>query len=69
DSQQKILDLVELEEELQNLASGKPRSPQTLQARKYLVQQLAARGYKQTEIAQKLQLSRKTIYNILRAPS
>lgn len=66
DPQQKIPDLVELEQELQGLASGKARSPETLQARKYLVQQLAARGYKQTEIAQRLQLSRKTIYNILR---
>jgi len=65
DTQQKIPDLVELEEQLQRLASSKPRSPESMQARKYLVEQLVARGYKKSEIAHKLQLSRKTIYNIL----
>ena len=68
-TQQRIPDLVELEEQLQRLASSNPRSPETLRARRYLVEQLVARGYKKSEIAHKLQLSRKTIYNTLHNPS
>jgi len=60
-----IPDLSELEELVQVVLSGKPRSPETIKARKYLVQQLLARGYKKTEIASRLNLTRKTIYNIL----
>ena len=58
-------ELPDLEELMQKVASGTPRAPETLKARKYLVEQLLARGYKKTEIANRLQLSRKTIYNIL----
>jgi REP-associated tyrosine transposase len=37
-------------------------------ARKYLIEQLIARGYKRSEIADRLGISRKTVYNILKVP-
>ncbi len=65
ESKPSIPELPDLEELMQQVAAGSPRAPETLKARKYLVEQLLARGYKKTEIAARLQLSRKTIYNIL----
>lgn len=41
------------------------RKPETRKARKYIVEQLLARGFKKTEIAAKLSISRNTVYNIL----
>lgn len=41
------------------------RQPETRKARKYIVQQLLARGFKKTEIAAQLNISRCTVYNIL----
>ena len=43
------------------------RSPASRQANKYLIEQLLARGYKRAEIAERLGMSRKTIYNILQS--
>jgi len=43
------------------------RSPASRDANKYLIEQLLARGYKRAEIAQRLGMSRKTIYNILQS--
>jgi putative transposase len=37
----------------------------TTEARRFLIQQLIARGYKRAEIAEKLHICKKTIYNIL----
>lgn len=61
----KILEQPDLEEMIKNVQTWKPRSAETRQARKYIVEQLLARGYKKTEIAGRLGVSRKTIYNIL----
>lgn len=41
------------------------RDPQTKRARKYIVQQLQARGFNRKEIARRLNVSQKTIYTIL----
>ena len=41
------------------------RKPETKKAREYIVQQLKARGFSQQEIAARLEVSRKTVYNIL----
>jgi len=41
------------------------RKPETRKARQYIVEQLLARGFKKTEIAAHLSVSRKTVYNIL----
>ena len=65
-SGQQLPELPELDDLLHKVLSGKPRSPETIKARRYLVEQLVARGYKKTEIAERLQLNRKTVYNILR---
>jgi putative transposase len=43
-------------------------SPESKKAKKYLIQQLVSRGYKRSEIAERLGVSRKTVYNILKAP-
>jgi putative transposase len=43
------------------------RSPASRDANKYLIEQLLARGYKRAEIAERLGMSRKTIYNILQS--
>jgi len=42
--------------------------PKDKVARKYLVEQLISRGYTRREIAKRLNISRKTIYNITKAP-
>jgi putative transposase len=42
--------------------------PERAQGKRFLVQQLIARGYKRKEIAEKLNVSVKTIYNILHPP-
>lgn len=53
-----------IEEMRQNKAPGKPGSRD---AKKYVVEQLIARGYKRAEIATRLNVSRKTVYNWLHA--
>ncbi len=60
-----ILDQARLDEMIREISFWKPRSAETLKARKYVVNQLLARGFKRTEIAARLGVSRKTIYNIL----
>lgn len=42
--------------------------PESRKAKKYIIEQLIARGYKRAEIVERLGLSRKTIYNILKSP-
>lgn len=41
------------------------RKPESMKAKKYLVEQLLARGYTATQVADRLAVSRKTVYNIL----
>jgi len=55
------------EEEIEKQLLGKS-SPTGIQAKRFLIQQLIARGYKRQEIAEKLNVSVKTVYNILHAP-
>jgi putative transposase len=57
-----IEELNRLTEELKRNSNS--RKPATLKAKKYLIEQLIARGYTRREIAEKLGVSRKTIYNI-----
>jgi len=63
-----LLSVDSLEERIESLKQGdlKP-GPETRLAKKYLIEQLLSRGYKRGEIAERLGVSRKTIYNILRA--
>jgi putative transposase len=59
----------ELEEQIEALnMSHFPDKPKTRKAKKYLIDQLIARGYKRSEIAERLGISTKTVYNILKSP-
>jgi putative transposase len=60
-----LLELTELERRLQEVASTRARSEESKQAKKYIAEQLLARGFKKTEIASKMGVSRKAVYNIL----
>jgi putative transposase len=42
--------------------------PKNKEARRYLIEQLLSRGYTRKEIAKRLSISRKTVYNIISAP-
>jgi AraC-like DNA-binding protein len=45
---------------------GFGRQPETRAAVRHLIEQLISRGYRREEIAQRLGVSRKTLYNLLR---
>jgi putative transposase len=61
-----LLDMEALEEKMKSLKEHlHPQAPETRLAKKFLVEQLIARGYKRTEIAEHLGISRKSVYNIL----
>jgi len=63
-----ILGLEELRERIYALRSaGLPNSKETRDAKRYLISQLVARGYKQQRIAELLGVSRKTVYNLLKS--
>ena len=58
----------ELEKQIKTVEKECSNSkPESRKAKKYLIEQLIARGYTRTEIADRLGVSRKTVYNILRA--
>jgi len=61
-------DMLELESMLEDYRSGKYQSgPMTRRAVRYLVEQLTARGFRQKEIAERLGVCRKTVYNLKRS--
>jgi putative transposase len=61
-----LLDIESLDQRIEEMkARGPGNDPRTRAAKRYLVQQLVARGYKREEIAGRLGLSRKTVYNLL----
>lgn len=61
-----LLSIEELEVLMEKVQSGRfANKPESTKAKKFLIEQLIARGYNQVEIANRLDLSRKTIYNIL----
>jgi len=64
-----LIDILSLDEEIERFKSERMnQTPESKKAKKYVIQQLVARGYKRKEIAEKLEVSVKTIYNTLRAP-
>ena len=64
-----VLGLPELERLIEEVKSGRVGgAPESRKAKKYLIEQLIARGFKRTEIAEQLGISRKTVYNIIRSP-
>jgi len=61
-----LLDIEELEKQIEAVRTGQvSNKPESKKAKKHLIEQLIARGYKRGEIAERLCLSRKTVYNIL----
>jgi putative transposase len=59
----------ELDERIASFAEGRLHPlPSDKTAKKYLVEQLISRGFTRKEIAQKLGISRKTVYNLLSQP-
>jgi putative transposase len=62
-----LLEIGELERQIEVMKSKRfPNMPEKTRARRYLLEQLIARGYKRKEIADRLDLSRKTVYNIIK---
>ncbi len=60
-------DEIELQERIATFVEGGILPmPRDKEARKYLVEQLISRGFTRRDIAQRLGVSRKTIYNLLR---
>lgn len=65
-----MLALAELEGRIETLKNTYTRNlPENKKAKRYLIEQLIARGFKKTEIAERLGIARKTVYNILKSPS
>ena len=67
ESGQELMELTTLEQELEAFRQQNAKGPETRQARRYLVEQLLARGYKKTQIAERLGVSRQTVYDTLRS--
>jgi len=59
-----LLDMEALELKMQSLKESS-KGPETRAARKFLIEQLLSRGYKRVEVAERLGISRKSVYNIL----
>ena len=60
-----LLEVTELEKRLMQLGQARARSEESKRAKKYIVEQLLARGFKKTEIAKRLGISRMAVHNIL----
>ena len=65
DQTSSLLELTELEQRLKELGSTRSKSEENKRAKKYIAEQLLARGYKKTEIAERLGVSRSAVYKIL----
>ena len=62
--------LADIEESIAAFVEGEiSPMPRSLEARKYLVEQLVSRGFSRKEISGRLGVSRKSIYNLLTRPS
>jgi putative transposase len=69
DEPSKHWDETELEERIAAFTKGRIHPlPRDKEAKRYLVEQLISRGFTRKEIAQKLGVSRKTLYNLLAQP-
>jgi REP-associated tyrosine transposase len=58
----------ELERQIETVRNNPKKGPEARIAKKFLIEQLIARGFKRNEIAERLQMSPKTIYNFLKKP-
>jgi putative transposase len=63
-----LLDMDELERQIEAMKKTRfANKPESIKAKKFLIEQLISRGYKRGEIAERLGISRKTVYNILKS--
>ncbi len=63
-----LMDMSSLELEVKRFRDERMNhTPESKEAKKYVIQQLVARGYKRYEVAAKLDVSTKTVYNILKS--
>jgi putative transposase len=63
-----ILDMDELERQIKAMKKTRfANKPESIKAKKFLIEQLISRGYKRGEIAERLGIYRKTVYNILKS--
>jgi putative transposase len=64
-----LLSMEALEKQIEDMKKKRfsSKNPKSKIARKFIIEQLIARGFKRSEIAIKLDISRKTIYNILKS--
>ncbi|MFO7717478.1 MAG: transposase [Desulfohalobium sp.] len=56
-----------LEELLSEFPRGRATDPDIRRAKQYVLEQLLARGFTRGEIAERLQIARKTVYNLLQS--
>lgn len=65
-----LISLDAMEAQIHAVRSGAFQSvPESKKAKKYLIEQMLARGFTKVEIADQLGISRKTVYNILESPT
>lgn len=61
-----LVELNDLEQMIHDFNSRAVRNPETKQAKKFVIEQLLARGFKKCEVAHRLRISRGTVYNHLK---
>jgi len=63
-----MLDMDDLERQIEAMKKTRfANKPESIKAKKFLIEQLISRGYKRGEIAERLGIYRKTVYNILKS--
>ena len=63
-----LLPMYDLEGKIESIKQSENHTgPESRKAKKYLIEQLISRGYNRDEISERLGVSRKTIYNILKS--
>ena len=64
-----LLSMESLEKQIEDMKKKRfsAKNPKSKIARKFIIEQLIARGFKRSEIAKKIGVSRKTIYNVLKS--
>ena len=66
--ERKVMDLTDLDAITRNFSSMKnSRQPESRKAKRFIVEQLAARGFKRQEIADHLGICRKTVYSLMQS--
>jgi putative transposase len=69
EKKQEIIPVYDFVDLMHDLVEKRPvQLPKDREARRCLLEQLLSRGYTRTEIAKRLSISRKTVYNIINSP-